>query len=247
MMGMFHSFWMVRYNLNMKCIIFLVLGFLFISRDVSSEILVYDDIGVNGSPLMLRVKTYEGFFKKGGVPLRFFVNNRFYGKGLSGGDGYGYKEFLPTMPSLYKIKVVSPSGDDTGNVLILDKGSSIFIIDIDEIKENSFSNRLRKNTKKGILRLKKRYHVIFIYKGDIKKGIKKWLQDNSFKDIPILIFNGEELFEEIMGKGLKIVGILGTPDIIDLARRYKIKFFTFSETDELEPLNDWDDLLRRVR
>ncbi len=227
--------------------IFVLVFFLLISCNATGAILVYDDIGVEGSPLMLRVKTHEGPFRKGGVSVEFFVNGRFYGKGLSGGDGYAYKEFLPATPGLYRIKVVSKSGDDTGNILILKKGSGIFLIDIDEIRESPFSDRLRKDTERGISRLRKRYHVIFIYKGEINKRVKRWLIDKGFRDIPLLVFSGVELFEEINEKGLRIMGILGTPDLIDMARRYRIRFYTFDETDEVEPLDDWNDLLRKLK
>ena len=69
-----------------------------------SDVIVHDMVVRSGNEVMLKAEVKGKLFSKGGVTVEFFVNGKSIGKSLSGGDGLAFKQFVPHVTSLYKVK-----------------------------------------------------------------------------------------------------------------------------------------------
>jgi hypothetical protein len=238
---------MVNLQSQFKFVFFLIL--LLFPSIAFSEVIAYDMIALKGEEIMLMAETKGKFFKKGGEIVEFFINGKSIGKSLSGGDGYAFKQFLPLKVGIYKITV--KSGEERDNVLLLSlqKGARIVFIDVEgSLIKGVFSMKPKTGSQNIIKKISSQHPVIFLQTGLLgTHAIKNWLKENGFIDLPVMPWKEGLIFEEISEKGLKIKVVIGSSQVIESARAFKPKAFSFGEADDAEEVSDWGEIGKKMK
>lgn len=224
-----------------------LLFFLFPAK-VLSDVIVHDMISVKGEKVMLTAETKGKLFAKGGEVVEFFINRKSIGKTLSGGDGFAFREFTPLNTATYQITVKSGADEGNGLLLSFKKGDRIVFVDVEgSLLEGLFSKNPRKGSQKIIKKISKRFPVVFLKTGLLGiKAIKSWLKENKFMDLPVIPWRQGAIFDEISEKGLRIKAIIGGQSVIESAKTYKPKSFSFGETEDAEEVKDWEEIGKKL-
>ncbi|MEW6418212.1 MAG: hypothetical protein AB1480_08830 [Nitrospirota bacterium] len=214
-----------------------------------SDVIVHDIIALKGQEIMLKAETRGKFLSKGGEVVEFFVNKKSIGKGLSGGNGSAFRRFISLQPGIYHITVKSGKDEGDGLLLSLKKGDRIVFIDVeDSLFEGLFSKKPRKESQEIIKKISRRFPVVFLQTGLLGiKVIKKWLKENGFIELPVVPWKDGMIFDEISEKGLKIKAIIGSQAVIESAKAYKPKAFSFGEVEDAEEVKDWEEIGKKIK
>lgn len=214
-----------------------------------SDIIVHDSVAPVGKEIMLKAEVKGKLFSKGGVTVEFFVNGKSIGKSLSGGDGFAFKQFVPHVTGLYKIKAKSDKDEGEGILLTLKKGSGIVFIDVEGSLIEKFTNKPKQHGQKVIKDIRKRFPVVLLStSGFLKiKSLKELLKRNEFPELPVIPWKQGLLFSDLHDEGFKIRAIIGSPDVIYSAKEYKPLAFTFEETEDAVEVKDWEEIRKKLR
>jgi hypothetical protein len=213
-----------------------------------SDVIVHDMISVKGEKVMLTTETRGKLFTKGGEVVEFFVNRKSIGKTLSGGDGLAFREFTPSNTGIYQITARSGGDEGNGLLLSLKKGDRIILIDVEgSLLEALFSKNPKTGSQKIIKKISNRFPVVFLQTGLLSvRAIKSWLKENKFIDSPVIPWRQGEIFDEISEKGLKIKAVIGNQSVIESAKEYKTKLFSFEEVEDAVEVKNWEDIAKKL-
>ena len=216
---------------------------------IFSEVIVHDMIAPKGKEIMLSVETRGKLFSKGGEVVEIFVDGRPLGRSLSGGDGFAFKQFIPLKTGMYRITAKSAKEEGKGLLLSLKKGERIIFIDVEgSLFEGVLSGMPKKGSQKAIKKIVKRFPVVFLQAGLRSiKAIKTWLKENGFMDLPVIPWEKGMIFDEIAEKGLKIKAIIGNQSVIESAKGYKPKSFSFEDVEDAEEVKDWEEIGKKLK
>ena len=228
--------------------IILIAVILFLCSLAEAEIIFYDDISLKGEPVMLKAVTKGKVFTKGGEIVEFSVDGKSIGKSLSGGDGAAFKEFRAEKTGLHKVSVVSGKDKDSGFLLSFQKGAEIVFIDIAGSIFPPLSDKPMKDSQKVIKAIAKRFPVVYLQAGILDiETFKKLLKENEFTGAPLLPWREGSVFEEADKKGLKIKFVIGGTAVIESAKEFKPKAFSFNEVEGAEEVKDWEEIGKKMR
>jgi hypothetical protein len=221
----------------------------FLALPAFPEVVVHDIIATRGEKASLVAETKGKFFSSGGEVVEFFINGKSIGRTLSGGDGFAFKQFIPKRDGIYHLKVKSGKDTDDGLMLSLSRGTGIVVIDVESgLLENPFSMRPKEKGRKSIIRINKRYPVVFLKSGFLNIDIlKTWLEKNGFRDIPLIAWERGAVFDDIHEMGLKLKSIIGSPQVIKSAESYHPLAFSFQETENAIAVKDWKEIEKRLK
>ena len=228
----------------------LVLLLVFFSpREAAADVVAHDLVVVKGEEVMLRADTKGLFFEKGGVLVEFFVDGKSIGKNLSGSGGVALKPYRVLKTGIQRYKVKSGSDEDEGVLLSLIKGSKIVFVDIDSgLFVEGTPGRAKPGSRKALKAIGSRYPVVLLQSGMIGSGaLKLWLRENEYEEYPVVAWDGGAIFDELNRKGLKIRALIGGPQIIDSAKKYKPSAFWFDRVDNAEKVKDWETLQKKLK
>ena len=226
----------------------LIAVFLFLCSPAEAEIIFYDAVSLKGEQVMLKAVTKGKIFTKGGQMVEFSVDGKSIGRSLSGGDGAAFKEFRAEKTGLHKVSVVSGKDKDSGFLLSLKKGAEIVFIDVEGSMFAPMSGRPVKDSRKAIKAIAKRFPIVYLQAGILDiRALKKLLKENEFTEAPLLPWREGNVFEEADKKGLKIKFVIGGKTVIESAKEFKPKAFSFDEVEGAEEVKDWEELGKKMR
>ena len=221
---------------------------LLFSVESYAEVVFYDSVCLKDEKIMLKAVTKGKIFSKGGQMVEFSVNGKSIGKSLSGGDGAAFKEFRAEKSGLHKVSVVSGKDKDSGFLLSLKKGTEIVFIDVEGSIFQPLSGRPVKDSQKAIKAIAKRFPIVYLQAGILDiRALKKLLKENEFTEAPLLQWRDGNVFEEADKKGLKIKFVIGGKTVIESAKEFKPKAFSFDEVEGAEEVKDWEEIGKKMR
>jgi len=229
-------------------VFYLAITVFFPPGTASSEVVFYDAVCLKDEKVMLKAVTKGKLFTKGGQMVEFFVNGRSIGRSLSGGDGVAFKEFKAAKTGLFKISVESGKDKDRGFLLALTKGTGLIFIDLAGSVFQPRSGNPLKDSRKVIKAIARRFPVVYLQAGilDIKR-FKKLRGEHEFPDAPLLQWKEGDVFEETDKRGLKIKVVIGSPPVIESAKAFKPRAFSFVEAESAEEVQDWEEIGKKMR
>lgn len=233
---------------NLNTLVFFFLLILLFPTSGLADILVNDMLGLKGNETMISAETRGRFFPQGGKLVEFFINGKSLGKSLSGGDGIAYKQFIPEKTGLFHISARSGKDEGKGMFLSLNRGDKVIFIDIEgSLLKGLFSKKPRKGSQEVIKGLSKNFPVVFLQTGLISiKILKSWLKESRFVDLPVLPWREGLLFDEINKKGIKIKAIIGSTSVIESAKEYNPRSFSFEEGEDSEVVDNWEEIGKQL-
>lgn len=214
-----------------------------------SRVTVDDMVVVRGEKIMLRAETKGKFFSKGGELLEFYVDGKSIGKNLSGGDGVGYKAFLPKRSGLHEIRVTSDEGEDTGLLLCLKKGSGIVFVDVEgALLETSFSTKAKKGSQEAVKEINQRSPVVFLQRGLFGTHFtQEWLRENEFMELPVIPWRKGAVFDQVTEDGLKVKAVIGAPKVVASAKEHAAQSFSFEQAEDAEWIGSWEEIKEKLK
>jgi hypothetical protein len=216
---------------------------------VSAGVVVNDAVAVVGREVRLKAETKGTFFRKGGELVEFFVDGKALGKTLSGGDGEAYKSFTPAKTGLLEVSVKCGSDEDAGVLLVLNKGAGIVLVEIiGGLAEKSTPPAGRPGSREALKKLLARYPVVYIQSGNIDiAATRKWLDDNEYPEAPVLPWDGGALIKPMTTMGLRIRAVVGNPEFIESATKWKPEAFSFEPMKGTVRLRHWKEMEEKLK
>ena len=230
--------------------LFLLRAILLSPTGALAEVAVSDLVAPAGQEVMLRAETKSGFFSKGGTLVEFFIDGKSAGKKLSGGDGMAFLPFVPARTGLHKIAAQSEGDRDDGLLLAVKGSTQLVVIDVEgSLREpSSFALKPRSGSVPVVKKINRTYPVVFLWTEFVGLGaVKSWLKENGFPAAPLLPWSRGEVFETIGEKHLNIRAIIGKPDVVQSAKGYAPRAFSFEAAGDAEAVQDWDEIMKRVK
>ncbi len=215
----------------------------------SGGVIIRDIIVLNHQKVMLRAKTTGKIFAKGGQIVEFFVDGESVGKTLSGGDGVAFKSFTPMKIGLYQTRAASGEDKSAGLLFSLKKDTRIVFIDVEgSLLQMRFSTVPKKGSQKAVEEIYKKFTVVFLQTGFFGVTIvKAWLKKNNFPELPVVPWRQGAIFQEITENGLRIHAVIGSSNVIESAKDYNGRSFSFNALENSELVKDWMEVIEKLK
>ncbi|RME64873.1 MAG: hypothetical protein D6778_07240, partial [Nitrospirae bacterium] len=153
---------------QVRRVILLTCFFCLVFSSVShATIIVYDSLTTVEHTAVLKTRTKGFLTPKGGKRVQFLLKNRLLCKTLTGFDGFGYCEFKPQKPGLFRLTVKSESEKAQGLLYVATPEDEVFFIEIESMAPEPLSFILnREDLKQARDALKKLYRkFLVVYTG----------------------------------------------------------------------------------
>jgi hypothetical protein len=158
--------------------------------------------------------------------------------------------FVPARTGLHKIRVQSEDDRDEGLFLVVKRSSQLVIIDVEgSLREpSSFALKPRSGSVQAVKKINRRYPVVFLWTEFIGlNSMKSWLKENGFPAAPLLSWSRGQVFEAMGEKHLTIRAVIGKPDVVQSAKGYTFRAFSFEAGGDEEAVQDWDEIAKKVK
>lgn len=210
-------------------------------------VIVYDRVTTVGTPVYLKVLTKGRFFAAGGRLVEFYLDDKSIGKNLTGGDGYGYRKFIPRRPGIIKVRATSRGESDSGLLLVMKKTEKAVLIDIEDgFKDTFISDIAAGANRQAVRQLLENYRVIYLSRYTGIGVARNLLIEMEFPDAPVLQWQGEQTLKALNEKGVNLYAIIGPAGVIGAADGYIDKRYTFDENQKKQTVKDWQEVMQRL-
>ncbi len=228
--------------------IFLACVFLVLPTTRSlGAVIVYDRVTTVKTPVYLKVLTKGKIFADGGRLVEFYLDDKSLGKNLTGGDGYGYRKYVPRRAGTFKVRATSDGESGNGLVLVMKKSDKAVLIEIEGgFKDAYISDIAAGASRQAVKQLLKKYRVIYLSRNTGVKMARNWLDEMTFPDAPVLRWRGAQTLSALKEKGIQLYAIIGAAGVIAAAADHVEKRYTFDETKNGQTVNDWHELMTEL-
>lgn len=222
----------------------LFLGFLMLPAARSlGAVIVFDRVTTVGTPVYLKVLTKGRIFADGGRLVEFYLDDKRFAKNLTGGDGYGYRKYIPRRAGMIKIRATSQGESGSGLLLVMKKSEKAVLIEIESGLKDAFISDIAAGAgRQAVRQLLKKYRVIYLsgYSGIRVARIS--LDEKEFPEAPVLSWQGEQTLKSLKENGVNLYAIIGSASVISAAAGHIENRYTFDENQKEHTVKDWQEL-----
>jgi hypothetical protein len=232
--------------LKSKLLLFFLISCFFVLSAAQSRgaIIVYDRVTTVGTPVYLKVLTKGKIFADAGRLVEFYLDDNSLGKNLTGGDGYGYRKFIPKRPGIIKVQARSKGESGSGLLLVMKKKEKVIFIEIEGGFKDAFISEIAAGaSRRAVERLLKKYRVIYISRYTGLRMAREWLDEHEFPPAPVLRWQGSKMFSAFKEKGIHLYAIIGSAGVIAAAEEHTEKRYTFEQTQKGQTVKDWEEII----
>ena len=209
-----------------------------------STVIVYDRVTTVKTPVYLKVLTKGRIFADGGRLVDFFLDDQRLGQNLTGGDGYGYRKYIPKRPGIIKVRATSDGESGNGLVLVMKKTEKAVLIEIEGgFKDAYVSDIAAGAARQSVEQLLEKYRVIYLSKNTGIRMARAWLDEMDFPDAPLLRWQGVPTLDALKDKGVQLHAIIGAARVIETAADHIEQRFTFDQTQKGQTVKDWHEMM----
>ncbi|MGD8963299.1 MAG: hypothetical protein PVF29_04430 [Desulfobacterales bacterium] len=210
-------------------------------------VIVYDGVTTVNTPVYLKVLTKGRIFADGGRLVEFFLDDKSLGKNLTGGDGYGYRKYVPQRAGIIKVRAASDGESGNGIVLVMKKSEKAILIEIEGgFKDAVVSDIAAGAGRQAVKEMLKKYRVIYLSRNTGVRMARTWLDEMEFPDAPLLRWKGAQTLSALKKKGIQLYAIIGAAGVIEAAADHIDKRYTFDKTQKGETVRDWHELNKKL-
>ena len=222
-------------------------GLIWPSAHSLGAVIVYDRVTSVNTPVYLKVLTKGRIFADGGRLVEFFWDDKRLGKTLTGGDGYGYRKYIPQRAGIFKVRATSDGESGTGFALVMKKSEKAVLIEIEGgFKDALISDIAAGASRHAVEELLKEYRVIYLSSSTGIRLARNWLDEKAFPAAPLLRWQGTQTLKALADKGIQLYAIIGPAGVIEAAADHIERRYTFDETQQGQTVNDWHELMRKL-
>lgn len=239
----------MKVSIKIKYLPFLLLcGWLVlpVTRSLGA-VIVYDRVTTVNTPVFLKVLTKGRIFADGGRLVEFFLDDKSLGKNLTGGDGYGYRKYVPQRAGIIKVRATSDGESGNGIMLVMKKSEKAILIEIEGgFKDAVVSEIAAGAGRQAVEEIQKKYRVIYLSRGTGVRMARTWLDEIEMPDAPLLRWKGAQTLSALKEKGIQLYAIIGAAGVIEAAADHVDKRYTFDKTQKGQTVRDWHDLMTKL-
>ena len=210
-----------------------------------ADVVIFDQATILGTQVRLMVLTKGKLFPQGGQLVDVYVNNEKLKQILTGGDGYGYLNYIPKHPGLNKVTVHSGVEKGSGFILALEKHEKVILIEVEGgFKDSLLSDKTKADTRGVIEALSKKYKIIYLrrYRNISNALSKKWLKMENFPESVVIHWKGIRTLEALKEKGVNLHAIIGSTDLISASVEFIENRYSFEKTKDGKIVADWKEI-----
>ena len=210
-------------------------------------VIVYDRVTTVGTPVYLKVLTKGRIFADGGRLVQFYLDDKSFGKNLTGGDGYGYRKYKPRREGLIKVRATSKGESGAGLVLVMKKSEKAVLIEIEGGFKDAFISDIAAGAaRQAVKKLLNKYRVIYLSRFTGIRMARNWLDEMEFPEAPVLQWRGEQTLNALKEKGVNLYAIIGPASMIATAADHIEKRYTFDQNQKEQTVKDWQEVMGRL-
>lgn len=228
-------------------VLMLYVGLALLAKPGLGAVIVYDRVTTVNTPVFLKVLTKGRIFADGGRLVEFFLDDKSFGKNLTGGDGYGYRKYVPMRAGMIKVRATSDGESGNGLVLVMKKRDKAVLIEIEGgFKDALVSDIAAAAGRHAVEQMQKKYRIIYLSRNTGVRMARDWLDEMEFPDAPVLRWKGTQTLSALKEKGIQLYGIIGAAGVIEAAADHVERRFTFDQTQTEHTVKDWHDLMTKL-
>jgi hypothetical protein len=227
---------------------FLILGISILpaARGLSA-VIVYDRVTTVGTPVYLKVLTKGRIFADGGRLVEFYLDDKRFGKNLTGGDGYGYCKYKPRRAGIINVRATSKGESGAGLLLVMKKSERAVLIEIESGFKDAFISDIAAGaSRQAVKQLLKKYRVVYLSRFAGVRMARSWLDEMEFPEAPVLQWQGEQTLNALKEKSINLYAIIGPATVIDTAADHIKKRYTFDQNQKERTVKDWQEVMERL-
>jgi hypothetical protein len=226
----------------------LILGLLALPAARSlGAVIVFDRVTTVGTPVYLKVLTKGRIFADGGRMVELYLNDKRFAKNLTGGDGYGYRKYIPRRAGMIEVRATSQGESGSGLLLVMKKSEKAVLIEIESgLKDALISDIAAGAGRQAVKQMLKKYRVIYLSRYSGPRMARISLDKMEFPDAPVLRWQGKQTLKALKEKGVNLYAIIGPASVISTAADYIEKRYTFDEDQKEQTVKDWQEVLQRL-
>ena len=228
--------------------VLLICGWLVLPSNRSlGAVIVYDQVTTVNTPVYLKVLTKGKIFADGGRLVEFFLDDQSLGKNLTGGDGYGYRKYVPQRAGIIKVRATSDGESGNGIVLVMKKSEKAILIEIEGgFKDAVVSDIAAGAGRQAVEEMLKKFRVIYLSRNTGIRMARTWLDEIEMPDAPVLRWKGAQTLSALKEKGIQLHAIIGAAGVIEAAADHVDKRYTFDKTQKGQTVRDWHELMSKL-
>lgn len=212
-----------------------------------AAVIVYDRVTTVKTPVYLKVLTKGRIFAAGGRLVEFFWDNKSLGKNLTGGDGYGYRKYVPLRAGIFKVRATSDDESGAGFVLVMKKSEKAVLIEIEGSLKDAFISDIAAGAgRQAVEALLKKYRIIYLSRHTGIRFARNWLDEKAFPEAPVLRWRGTQTLEALEDKGIQLYAIIGAAGVVAAAADHVERRYTFDKTQQGQTVDDWHELMEKL-
>jgi len=208
-----------------------------------ADVVVFDRVTTIQTPIKLIVLTKGKLFPKGGRLVDIYVDNEKLKKILTGGDGYGFLNYLPDQSGLKKITAHTSDEKGSGMILILEKNDKAVLIEIGTgFKDPLLMEKTRDESRNAIEVLSTKFKIIYLIRYFSDTLPKKWLKKNNLPDSVVIRWKGAQTLKALKAKGVNLYAIIGSEALMSPSVKYIENRYCFEKTKDGKTVADWKEI-----
>lgn len=242
---------MVKIERQSGRLVLLLCFFIFFnSGNLNATILVYDLITSKAEPVQLTAAVKGLFTPKGGIRVQFFIDTQKVCNTLTGFDGFAFCQYTPFRKGVHLIVVKTSTEQGKGHLYVLSPKERVFFIQMQALLNRPFpfvmSEDYLQDTEKAISKISKIMPVVYLDSSVGFRNMKRVIDRFHLPKAPLIEYY-EGLFEELKKRKINLYGILCSGSLCDYARDYFKKTFCFEEREGVFHIEDWHELLNKLK
>jgi hypothetical protein len=215
--------------------------------DALAGVVVYDRVTATDRAVTLKAFTKGRFFAEGGKLVTFYLSDAPIGTTLSGGDGYAYLKYTPSITGIEKLEVKSNGDTDEGALLVTAKDDRLLIIAVEDVLFKSlFSMKPDEAGKKALTRLSKRFRIIYVTTLMGSGRVRTLLKEHTFPVSTVLQWDGDAMLANLKNQGINLYAIIASSGLLSQVSSVDKKF-SFEKVDGAVKVKDWDELSQKLQ
>jgi hypothetical protein len=208
-------------------------------------VIVFDRVTTVGTPVYLKVFTKGKIFADGGRLVELYLDDKRFAKNLTGGDGYGYRKYVPQRAGMIKIRATSQGESGSGLLLVMKKSEKAVLVEIESgLKDAFISDIAAGASRQAVRQMLKKYRVIYLSRYSGIRVARISLDEMGFPEAPILRWQGEQTLKALKENGVNLYAIIGPAGVISTADGYIENRYTFDENQQAHTVKDWQELMK---
>jgi hypothetical protein len=212
-----------------------------------SAVIVYDRVTTVGTPVYLKVLTKGRIFADGGRLVEFYLDDKRFGKNLTGGDGYGYCKYKPGRAGIINVRATSKGESGAGLLLVMKKSEKAVLIEIESGFKDAFISDIAAGaSRQAVKQLLKKYRVVYLSRFAGVRMARSWLDEMEFPEAPVLQWQGEQTLNALKENSINLYAIIGPANVIDTAADHIKKRYTFDQNQKEQTVKDWQEVMERL-